>query len=124
MSFKSLKVVDNFYQNNLFFPMPTVGISSLCMVYILKNGGGEPGLIKYYETLYGAQARNEVSAKRIYELSKTNIPVLKSSTPSTKMLVLQAVKVLDAPDRIHTDRTLKVQVADAELNPVVVAVKY
>ena len=39
-------------------------------------------------------------------------------------LVLQAVKVLDAPDRIHTDRTLKVQVADAELNPVVVAVKY
>ena len=30
MSFKSLKVVDNFYQNNLFFPMPTVGISTLC----------------------------------------------------------------------------------------------
>ncbi|MBQ0102196.1 MAG: hypothetical protein KBT31_05330 [Firmicutes bacterium] len=30
MSFKSLKVVDNIYQNNLFFPMPTVGISTLC----------------------------------------------------------------------------------------------
>ncbi len=30
MSFKSLKVVDNFYQNNLFFPMPTVGVSTLC----------------------------------------------------------------------------------------------
>ena len=28
--FKSLKVVDNFYQNNLFFPMPTVEISTLC----------------------------------------------------------------------------------------------
>lgn len=28
--FRSLKVVDNFYQNNLFFPMPTVEISTLC----------------------------------------------------------------------------------------------
>ncbi|MBQ7643367.1 MAG: hypothetical protein IJS67_05635, partial [Clostridia bacterium] len=28
--FKELKVVDNFYQNNLFFPMPTVVISTLC----------------------------------------------------------------------------------------------
>lgn len=28
--FKKLKVVDNFYQNNLFFPMPTVAISTLC----------------------------------------------------------------------------------------------
>ncbi len=28
--FKSLKVVDNFYQNNLFYPMPTVVISTLC----------------------------------------------------------------------------------------------
>ena len=28
--FRKLKVVDNFYQNNLFFPMPTVEISTLC----------------------------------------------------------------------------------------------
>ncbi|MCQ2511877.1 MAG: hypothetical protein MJ092_00600 [Lachnospiraceae bacterium] len=28
--FRSLNVVDNFYQNNLFFPMPTVAISTLC----------------------------------------------------------------------------------------------
>lgn len=28
--FKRLKVVDNFYQNNLFFPMPTVAVSTLC----------------------------------------------------------------------------------------------
>ena len=28
--FESLKVVDNFYQNNLYFPMPTVAISTLC----------------------------------------------------------------------------------------------
>ena len=28
--FRELKVVDNFYQNNLFFPMPTVMISTLC----------------------------------------------------------------------------------------------
>ena len=29
-TFRELKVVDNFYQNNLFFPMPTVIISTLC----------------------------------------------------------------------------------------------
>ena len=28
-SFKEIKVVDNFYQNNLFFPMPTIAISTL-----------------------------------------------------------------------------------------------
>ena len=28
-NFRSLKIVDNFYQNNLFFPMPTVAISTL-----------------------------------------------------------------------------------------------
>ncbi len=28
--FRSIKPVDNFYQNNLFFPMPTVAISTLC----------------------------------------------------------------------------------------------
>ena len=52
----------------------TVGISSLCMIYILKQGGGEQGLVKYYETLYGKQPRNETSAKRIMELAhKLNI---------------------------------------------------
>ena len=35
---------------------------------------------------------NERQAIAIYQLSKNNIPTLKSSTPSTKMLVLQAVK--------------------------------
>ena len=35
---------------------------------------------------------NESQAITIYQLSKNNIPTLKSSTPSTKMLVLQAVK--------------------------------
>ena len=29
-SFKNLRVVDNFYQTSLFFPMPTVVISTLC----------------------------------------------------------------------------------------------
>ena len=28
-NFKEVKVVDNFYQNSLFFPMPTVAISTL-----------------------------------------------------------------------------------------------
>ena len=35
---------------------------------------------------------NESQVIAIYQLSKNNIPTLKSSTPSTKMLVLQAVK--------------------------------
>ena len=35
---------------------------------------------------------NQSQAIGIYQLSKNNIPTLKSSTPSTKMLVLQAVK--------------------------------
>ncbi len=35
---------------------------------------------------------SERQATAIYQLSKNNIPTLKSSTPSTKMLVLQAVK--------------------------------
>ena len=35
---------------------------------------------------------SESQAIAIYQLSKNNIPTLKSSTPSTKMLVLQAVK--------------------------------
>ena len=48
----------------------TVGISSLCTVYILKRGGGEPGLIRYYETLYGTQAKNAATAKRIAELAR------------------------------------------------------
>ena len=29
-SFEKLRVVDNFYQTSLFFPMPTVVISTLC----------------------------------------------------------------------------------------------
>lgn len=29
-SFKNLRIVDNFYQTSLFFPMPTVVISTLC----------------------------------------------------------------------------------------------
>ena len=29
-SFENLRVVDNFYQTSLFFPMPTVIISTLC----------------------------------------------------------------------------------------------
>ena len=29
-SFENLRIVDNFYQTSLFFPMPTVVISTLC----------------------------------------------------------------------------------------------
>ena len=29
-SFENLRIVDNFYQTSLYFPMPTVIISTLC----------------------------------------------------------------------------------------------
>lgn len=36
-SFENLRIVDNFYQTSLFFPMPTVIISTLCEDGATKN---------------------------------------------------------------------------------------
>jgi len=45
----------------------TIGVQNLCLVYILKNGEGEPGLKKFYEWLYGPRKINENSARRTYK---------------------------------------------------------
>lgn len=45
----------------------TIGVQNLCLVHILKNGDGEPGLKKFYEWLYGPRKANENSAKRTYK---------------------------------------------------------
>ena len=43
--------------------------------------------------------QNETKAKQIYALAQESIPTLSSNTPSTKMLVLEAVRVLSEIDR-------------------------
>ena len=43
--------------------------------------------------------QSETKAKQIYALAQEGIPTLSSSTPSTKMLVLEAVRVLSEIDR-------------------------
>lgn len=47
--------------------------------------------------------QNEAKAVKIYAMAKEGIPTLSSSTPSTKMLVLEAVRVLR-----EVDNTLKI----------------
>lgn len=48
----------------------TVGILNLCTVSILRNGGGEAGIVNLYETLYGPRPRNASIAKRVLEQAK------------------------------------------------------
>lgn len=48
----------------------SVGISSLCTVYVLKQGRGEAGLVEIYEALYGPRPSNEKTAKRMAELAR------------------------------------------------------
>lgn len=52
----------------------TKGIYSLCVVYLLKNGGGEADLLRFHEALYGKQERGTVMMKRlIAQAQKANI---------------------------------------------------
>lgn len=47
----------------------TVAIQDLCVVYILRQGGGEPGLKFLFDTVNGESDYNEVRAKRIMDAS-------------------------------------------------------
>jgi len=49
----------------------TIGLQNLCLVYILKNGGGEMELKKFFDCLYGEKERNSNSAKRIINQAKS-----------------------------------------------------
>ena len=71
-SFENLRVVDNFYQTSLFFPMPTVVISTLC-----EDGTttlGPYSLVQPYISLIivhekisnAAQKQNDGAAFRLY----------------------------------------------------------
>ena len=43
----------------------TLGLQNLCLVSILKNGGGLKGLIRFYDLINGKKPRNSKSAERI-----------------------------------------------------------
>lgn len=45
----------------------SVALQNLCIVYILKKGFGEAGLVLLFDALYGENAYNAQRAKRIYE---------------------------------------------------------
>ena len=45
----------------------SVALLNLCIVYILKKGFGEAGLVLLFDALYGENAYNAQRAKRIYE---------------------------------------------------------
>lgn len=45
----------------------TIGLQNLCIVYILKNGGGKPGLIQMFEELNGPSPYNETLASIVLE---------------------------------------------------------
>lgn len=45
----------------------SVALQNLCIVYILKQGFGEAGLVRLFFLLYGESDYNEQRAKRLYE---------------------------------------------------------
>ena len=64
-SFENLRIVDNFYQTSLFFPMPTVVISTLC-----EDGSTTLGPYSLVQPYY-------VAGKDFYAM------LLSSATPRT-----------------------------------------
>ena len=45
----------------------TIGLQNICIVHILKNGGGKTGLAKFFDTINGTNSQNEVLAEMVYE---------------------------------------------------------
>ena len=48
----------------------SVALQNLCIVYLLKQGFGEAGLVRLFEALYGDNSYNVQRAKRIVEQAK------------------------------------------------------
>jgi len=52
----------------------SVALQNLCLVYIIKKGGGEVGLRMFYDAVFGQSVYNEERAHRTFEqISKINI---------------------------------------------------
>lgn len=45
----------------------TIGLQNLCIVHILKSGGGKPGVIQLFDTINGKMPQNEFLATTITE---------------------------------------------------------
>jgi hypothetical protein len=45
----------------------SIGIQNICIVHILKNGMGKPGLIRLFEEINGKTPNNEIMADIIIE---------------------------------------------------------
>jgi hypothetical protein len=45
----------------------SVAVLNLCIVFILKKGYGEAGLVRLFDALYGENDYHQQRAKRIYE---------------------------------------------------------
>lgn len=54
----------------------SIAVQDLCIVYILKNGGGEADLVKLFDELVGKSPYNETRAKRIMGIVE-RYPLLK-----------------------------------------------
>lgn len=48
-----------------------VGLQSLCIVHILKNGGGRPGLRRFFDTIYGTHHNNEPLVEMMMQQAAT-----------------------------------------------------
>ena len=91
-SFENLRIVDNFYQTSLFFPMPTVAISTLC-----EDGSTSVGPYSLIQPYYVAgkdyyamllQCRNSSNtAQHILETGKCAINFLPDDPRYFKELV-------------------------------------
>jgi hypothetical protein len=48
----------------------SVAVQNLCIVFILKKGYGEAGLVRLFDALYGENNYHQQRAKRIYEQAR------------------------------------------------------
>lgn len=48
----------------------SLGISSLCVVHVLRQGGGVPELVAYLESLHGFSANNQRHAESLYKVAE------------------------------------------------------
>ncbi len=85
-SFENLRIVDNFYQTSLFFPMPTIIISTLC-----EDGTTNLGPYSLVQPYYVAGkdyyamllcCRN--SSNTAQSITKTNAPSASSITSTPR----------------------------------------
>ena len=48
----------------------SVGLQNLCIVHVLKMGGGRQGLVQLFDTVNGKKPQNEVLASMVFEQAR------------------------------------------------------